>query len=77
MSFDFFAPQFIGNELPWLCDFRSKGRSLFESKGIPSAKTEEWKYTKPNRFFAQDFHFKQTILEKHPQIKLPFDAYYI
>ena len=45
----------IGDEILWLKDFRQKGKEAFISQGIPTAKTEAWKYTKPNRFLAGDF----------------------
>ena len=45
----------IGDEIPWLKEFITYGREEFIRQGIPTAKTEAWKYTKPNRFFANDF----------------------
>ena len=66
----------IGDEIPWLKDFRQKGKDEFISQGIPTAKTEAWKYTKPNRFLADDFSFcPQGSKDISPySIELPFKA---
>ncbi len=45
----------IGDDIPWLKDMRSAGRDAFAVSGIPQPKAEAWKYTKPIRFFAEDF----------------------
>lgn len=71
----------IGNELPWLRDLREAGKAAFECQGVPTAKTEAWKYTKPRDLNSDDF-----VLSVKPrpsgsfceeQDKLPFDGYYI
>lgn len=71
----------IGTELPWLRDLRAAGRAAFERQGIPTAKTEAWKYTKPRDLSSKDFVLSGSrglsdSLSKE-QIKLPFDGYYI
>ncbi len=66
----------IGNEIPWLKDFRTAGKDAFIGQGIPTAKTEAWKYTKPNRFFANDFtpDLQGGKAPARLSIKLPFKA---
>ena len=49
--------ELLGDELPWLKEYRTAGREAFVRLGIPTAKTEAWKYTKPNRFLSADFVF--------------------
>lgn len=69
----------IGDNIPWLQDLRQKGSGAYTKAGIPTPKTEAWKYTKPSRFFVDDFVVKPQGAEKARQIKydLPFDAYQI
>lgn len=43
------------DHLPWLSGLRQKGRDAFEKQGIPTPKTENWKYTKPRALNADDF----------------------
>lgn len=78
MNFDFSNLKLVGNEIPWLKDFRLQGQKFFIEKGIPSPKIEEWRYTKPSRYFNKDFvlSYGHTSLKKIEK-KLPFDAYYI
>ncbi len=47
--------ELIGDNIPWLKEARQKGREAFLAQGIPTPKTEAWKYTKPNRFFEREF----------------------
>ncbi len=69
----------IGDELPWLKEYRAAGRREFAGQGIPTAKTEAWKYTKPNRFLSMDFIFNPRGGDKLaiPEVNLPFVAYKI
>ena len=46
-----------GSELIWLEALRQKGEAAFEQSGIPTAKTEAWKYTKLRMLNADDFEF--------------------
>ncbi|MBS4773496.1 MAG: Fe-S cluster assembly protein SufD [Proteobacteria bacterium] len=65
-----------GEEIPWLREFRANGRAVFEACGVPTAKTEAWKYTKPRELNADDYiiSLPQTDITS-PEVKLPFEAY--
>lgn len=52
----------LGENLPWLRQLRRDGLAAFEKQGIPSAKTEAWKYTKPRDLNADDF--EMNVLQK-------------
>lgn len=69
----------IGDEIPWLRKMRASGRAAFERAGIPTPKTEAWKYTKPNRFLNTDFTFLPQGGSQLPLQKtdLPFASYKI
>lgn len=69
----------IGNELPWLKDLRQKGADAFLASGVPTPKTEAWKYTKPNRFFSEEYTYnpRGDALKSKTEISLPFDTYQI
>ena len=68
----------IGDEIPWLKSLRAKGQDAFILQGIPTAKTEAWKYTKPNRFFENEFSYTPSNLVSIDKKKsLPFDCYQI
>ena len=47
----------FGEYIPWFQALRNKGRDSFEEQGVPTAKTEAWKYTKPRDLNADDFVF--------------------
>lgn len=49
-----------GADIPWLEGMREKGRTEYERQGLPSAKTEAWKYTRPRDLQADDF-----VMEHH------------
>ena len=68
----------LGDNIPWLHDFRQKGGETYMLNGIPSAKTEAWKYTKPNMFFANDFTAASSpeIIDDYT-CDVPFDAFKI
>lgn len=69
----------IGEQIPWLKQLRDAGRVAFEQSGIPTPKTEAWKYTKPGRFLAEDFIYNPQGNSDLPTkgIDLPFDSYKI
>ena len=68
----------IGEEIPWLKDLRAKGREAFAKQGVPTAKTEAWKYTKPNRFFSNSFSYTPSnLVSIANNVNLPFDCYKI
>lgn len=77
MSTRFPVVELLGDNIPWLHDFRQAGRNNFNNLGIPNAKTEAWKYTKPNMFLDHDFvcESKGKIVDYLPN--LPFKAYKI
>lgn len=78
MSLSLKEIKLIGDEIPWLKDFRNQGQSAFLSQGIPTAKTEEWKFTKPNRFLERDFTpVSQGQNVRAKKTELPFDCYKI
>lgn len=45
----------LGDDIPWLCALREKGTDVFTRLGVPGAKVEDWKYTKPRLLNADDF----------------------
>ena len=47
--------ELMGSDLPWLEGLREKGAVFFEKQGLPTAKTEAWKYTRPRDLLADDF----------------------
>ena len=70
----------MGSSIPWLKNFRDKGQEAFEKTGVPLPKTEAWKYTKPMRFFSEDFNYNPHGIEKFDKTSLPvlpFEAYQI
>ena len=82
--------ELLGDDVPWLVALREKGRKAFEKQGVPSARTEDWKYTKPRDLNADDFvlndssapeHHKECCCGEHEcscqKAQLPFEAYVI
>ena len=67
----------IGDELPWLHELRQSGREAFSIAGVPTAKTEAWKYTKPRELNADDFVAAQPANPGNWEAALPFDCYKI
>ena len=67
----------IGNETPWLSSLRKSGMEAFLAQGVPTAKTEAWKYTKPRELNADDFVVNQCFAERVKRIKIPFSCYQI
>ncbi len=45
----------FGEDIPWFQGLRDKGLEAFRRQGVPTAKTEAWKYTKPRDLNADDF----------------------
>lgn len=65
-----------GEEIPWLREIRANGRAVFEASGVPTVKTEAWKYTKPRELNAEDYIVALPQADMSaPEVKLPFDAY--
>ncbi len=71
--------ELLGSEIPWLKEKRTAGRNAFLSQGIPTAKTEAWKYTKPNRFLGEEFLYnpRGKIDTPNGELSLPFTDYRI
>lgn len=65
----------LADNIPWLHDFRKQGGEVFVQKGIPNAKAEAWKYTKPQMFFNDDFEVATTVNTDNYRPNLPFDCY--
>lgn len=61
--------------LPWLQKIRNEGRESFAAQGVPGAKTEAWKYTKPRALTADDFVMNVPAQVAPPPSELPFPAY--
>jgi Fe-S cluster assembly protein SufD len=73
-----------GTDLPSLEGLRSKGRTAFERIGLPTPKTEQWKYTRirdltDNEFVRAENHARACThgCGCNHQKHLPFDAYEI
>lgn len=45
----------FGDNIPWLEALREKGKEAFITQGLPTAKTEAWKYTRPRDLQTDDF----------------------
>lgn len=67
----------IGREIVWLENLRSEGRIAFEKQGIPTAKAEAWKYTKPRDLSGDDFVIDSLSANAIVPANLPFSAYEI
>jgi len=65
----------LGDNIPWLHDFRQQGKLVFSQTGVPNAKVEAWKYTKPNMFLEGDFVCSNNSSETNYQANIPFDCY--
>ena len=75
------------SNLPWLFALREKGREAFLRQGLPTAKTEAWKYTRPRDLQVDDFVMQtspchcseECDCEHHSHSSLddalPFDCY--
>lgn len=61
----------------WLKKLKSEGRAIFAQNGIPTAKTEAWKYTKPNRFLSSEFFIEPKGINEVSAVTadIPFNAY--
>lgn len=68
----------IGSEIPWLRQLREAGIRTFENSGIPTAKTEAWKYTKPRDLNADDYVMDcRGSFATFEPLSFPFDGYRI
>ena len=69
----------IGDDIPWLRAKREAGQKAFLQSGVPAAKSENWKYTKPNRFFEHDFTYsaKGNKSLSEISVQIPFEGYCI
>lgn len=69
----------IGDNIPWLKSTRLSGVEAFKKQGVPTPKTEAWKYTKPSRFFVDDLLFnpKGGGESSFANIEVPFESYQI
>lgn len=52
---------FIGLNKKWLSDFRKLGAENFVNQDIPSAKKEEWKYTKVKSLKSDNFLYENSV----------------
>lgn len=73
-----------GSELPKLAALRQKGRQSFLEQGLPTAKTESFKYTRIRELGGDDFIIESQVencchhdCHCHNKHSLPFDAYEI
>ena len=78
-----------GHDLPKLEALREKGRNSFLNQGLPTPKTEAWKYTRVRTLTGDDFVIEETNVSKcsckqhqtccctDQSFSLPFDAYEI
>lgn len=69
--------ELLGKNIPWLQEIRKQGADTFATKGIPTAKNEAWKYTKPNMFLGDDFNCYPKGSTSDYQPNLPFETYQI
>lgn len=65
-------------DLPILRYWRDRGLKAFESQGMPTAKTEAWRYTKPRDLTSDDFILSTSLpiitKSEQPQ-QIPFPCY--
>ncbi len=61
-------------QAPWLAELRTAGLRAFEKHGFPTAKTEEWKYTKPRALNVDDYVLA-VAGGKTEKEEIPFDCY--
>ena len=50
-----------GEDIPWLAGLREKGLSAFTKQGLPTAKTEAWKYS-----YVKESAFNDLIIDTEP-----------
>ena len=50
-----------GEDIPWLAGLREKGLSAFINQGLPTAKTEDWKYS-----YVKESAFNDLIMDTEP-----------
>lgn len=63
----------------WLNELRLQGRAAFERQGLPTPKTEAWKYTKLREFDTSDYEIQSFLpdTETDFSVDIPFDCYKI
>ncbi len=59
----------------WMTKIRSLGREAFERQGLPTPKTEAWKYTKLRDFNTDDYIIKSSSAVAAPKVDFPFPVY--
>lgn len=67
----------IGQEITWLQNLRNLGRQKFAEQGVPSAKIEAWKYTKPRDLNADDFVMDSPVCHCEAISAIPFSCYQV
>lgn len=81
MAIDFTNTALWGDDIPWLCGLREKGRLAFQQAGWPNSKTEAWKYSffaaqKIDKFSVDNEpHHCDNTCHCHEKIETPFAAY--
>ena len=58
----------------WMTKIRALGREAFERQGVPTPKTEAWKYTKLREFNTDDYVLHVPSVTA-PQVDFPFPVY--
>ena len=70
-----------GDDIPWLAGLREKGLMAFNKSGLPTAKTEAWKYSFKAVGQTENLQIDTSAHECdghcHHQCDLPFEAYQI
>ena len=61
---------------PQLCRLREKGARAFAAHGLPTAKTEAWKYTRLRDLRRDDYEYPP-FSDVCPAAEMPFDCYVI
>ncbi|MBQ9034981.1 MAG: Fe-S cluster assembly protein SufD [Alphaproteobacteria bacterium] len=83
MAIDTANIELWGDNIPWLCGLREKGRAAFKQYGWPNAKTEAWKYSYFNKKEFEALHIDNTPhhcdcnghCHCHEKTATPFAAY--
>ena len=65
-------------DLPILRYWRDRGKKAFEQQGVPTVKTEAWRYTKPRDLNSDDFVLSTSlpiITCSQQEEQIPFPCY--
>lgn len=54
----------------WLAEKREAAFALFAEKGIPSRKSEEWRFTNLEKFLSHEFKFQQEVIPERSGLAL-------